>query len=82
MIRDWLALYLDWRLTLSKADKLSWDHSPLVHQLVEAVLAISSWLTEDNRTGFNSSPQSHALTRDPLAVALHVKLLDVCREFQ
>ncbi len=51
-----------------------------MHQLIERVLSISAWLTEDYWASFDS--QSDTVSGDTLTVAFHVKLLNVGREFQ
>lgn len=67
-------------LRLGEADELRRNHAALVHQLVEAVLAIRAGLTENQRTSFNIFVKSGALESDSLSIAFHVELLDVCRE--
>ena len=65
-------------LRASEANELCGNHSTLVHQLVEAVLAVGSRLSEDYRSRLGS--QSGALQTNCLPVALHVELLNVCGE--
>ena len=54
------------------------DVGALVQQLIEAVLAVGSGLTEDHRAGRIADGFAEAV--DALAVGLHVQLLQVRRE--
>ena len=82
MIRHRLAINLDWVLGLRVPDELSGDHPTLVHQLVETVLSICPGLTKDDGASFDSWAQADAVTGDTLAIAFHIKLLNVCGELQ
>ena len=73
---------VDRSLGLRKSDELGCDHTPLMHQLVEAVLAVSPWLAENDRARVDTLVETNAVLRARLAVALHVELLDVRWEAQ
>ena len=51
-----------------------------MHQLIEAVLAISTRLTKNDRTGVDTFIQSQARLRARLAIALHIELLNMSWE--
>jgi hypothetical protein len=65
---------------MSKPNKFSWNHSSLVHQLIETVLAICSRFAKDNRASLDSRSKSDTIPSHTLTIGLHIKLLDVCRE--
>ena len=48
MIVDYFRGIVKRRLRLREADELGRDGATLVHELVEAVLSIGAWLTEDD----------------------------------
>ena len=68
MIGDWLSCECHWCLGMSKADKFSWNHSSLVHQLVETVLAIGPGLTKDNRASLYPRGKPDTLPSDPFTI--------------
>lgn len=67
-------------LRLGEADEFSGDHSTLVHQLIETVLAISAWFSENN--GTSMVRESLSLQSDSFTVGFHIKLLNVGWESQ
>lgn len=80
MVRDWLSCNIHGGLRMSKTNKFSWNHSSLVHKLVETVLAISSGLTKDNRTSLDPRCKPDTITSDPFPIRLHIQLLNVSGE--
>src|SRR5690606_28939224 len=66
-------------VTLTKSDEIAGDElRPLMNQLVEGMLSVGAWFTPDDGACFISD--SGAVTCHPLAVALHVELLQISRE--
>ena len=82
MVGNDLVAIVDRSLGRSEADKLCRDSSALVHQLIEAVLAICSGLAENDRTSVHSIVEPGSILAASLTIALHVKLLNVGRESQ
>ena len=72
MIRDRLAINLDWVLGPRVPDEFSRDHPALVHQLVETVLTVGPGLTKDDGTSFDAWSQADTVTCDTLAIAFHI----------
>lgn len=68
------------RLGRRKADKFSGDGAALMHQLVETVLAVGAWLTEDDRASVHARCESLAFKSDTLSIAFHIKLLNMSWE--
>lgn len=62
-----------WRL--AESDELGRNDASLVHELVEGVLAVGAGLSEDDLSGLEG--EHNAIDVHSLAIALHVKLLDV-----
>ena len=48
-----------------------------MHELVETVLTVGTWLSKDDRTCFDALSISDSSHIDTLAIAFHVDLLDV-----
>mmetsp|Transcript_17835 Transcript_17835/g.42034 ORF Transcript_17835/g.42034 Transcript_17835/m.42034 type:complete len:298 (+) Transcript_17835:1005-1898(+) len=70
---------LDSRLGVHRREEVAGDQlSALVNQLVKSMLAVRSWLTPNDRAGRGAD--GLPLPGDSLSVALHVPLLQVCRE--
>ena len=67
-------------LRLSETNELGCDSATLVHQLIETMLAIRSWFTQNDRAGVNAFIEADSALAASLTIALHVKLLDVSRE--
>ena len=82
MIGDGLTLKFHGGLRFSEANKLCGDNPTLMHQLIEAVLPVGARFTKDNGSGFDPGPESDTFSRDTLSITFHVKLLDMCWEFQ
>ena len=80
VVVDDFSVKLDWCLGLGEANELSWDHSALVHQLVEAVLSVGAWLSEDDWTTIDAFIVANVVSSHGLTIALHVALLDVGSE--
>ena len=51
-----------------------------MHQLVKTVLAVRSWLAENNWSCMNTLVQSNTSGRTGFPITIHVKLLDVSWE--
>ena len=71
-------VHVDLRLRVS--DKLGRNNTTLMHQLIEGMLAIRARLSKDNRPGWDG--KRHSSDSHTLAVAFHVKLLNVRWETQ
>lgn len=69
-------------LGLGESNELGWNDTPLVHELVEAVLTIGAWLSENDWTSVQALSESGSLERHSLSIALHVELLNMGRESQ
>ena len=82
MVRDDLRIVINWRLRFCEANELSCDRAALVHQLVEAMLSISAWLSKDYWSSVDISIETSSIFSARLAVALHIELLDVSWESQ
>ena len=67
-------------LGFSEANEFCGHDSPLVHQLVKAVLSICARLSKNDWTSVHSIVKSGSILSDCFAVAFHIKLLDVSRE--
>lgn len=79
MIGHRLFVDLKGSLGLTEPDELAGYHPALVQQLIEAVLAVGTRLTEIDHSRVIA--QRLSLQVDPLAVALHVELLNMGNEF-
>ena len=77
MVRDWLSRNIHGGLRMCKTYKFSWNHSSLVHKLVETVLAIGSGLTKDNRPSLDPRSKPDTFTSDAFTIRLHIQLLNV-----
>eukprot|EP00981_Chlorochromonas_danica_P015880 scaffold14720_cov172-Ochromonas_danica.AAC.5 len=62
----------------SEPNELRRHHTPLMDQLIERVLAISAWFSEDDLAAVEG--QDRAIRADALAIALHIQLLDMRSE--
>ena len=67
-------------LRLSETNELGCDSTTLMHQLVEAMLAIRSGFSQDDRSGVNAFIKADTSLADSLSIALHIELLNVGRE--
>ena len=67
------------KLALLKADELKRnDIRALMEQLIEGMLSVGSWLTEDNRTGYIAYRLTEAVYG--FTIGFHITLLKMCRE--
>ena len=82
MIRDWLTFNAYRILRFSEADELCGDDPSLMHQLVETVLSVRSWLTKDDWACFDSWSKAYSLTSHSFSIAFHVELLNVGWKFK
>jgi len=80
VIRHWLTFHIYWRLRLGVSDKLSWNSATLMHQLVETVLSVGSWLTENYWATVDTLCISDTVPRHSLSIAFHITLLDMSWE--
>ena len=78
MVGDYLTFSGERILALAEADEVARNHATLMNQLIEAVLAVGARLTEINFACVEG--KRGAVHGNPLAVGLHVDLLDVGRE--
>jgi hypothetical protein len=69
MVGHNLAREIDRLLGADDANELTWHHPALMDELVERVLAICSWLSKINLSGFESKPLP--MNVHTLAIALH-----------
>lgn len=53
-----------------------------MHKLIETVLSIGSWLSEDDGSAVDTLVKWNTLSGDNLTIALHITLLDVRWESQ
>jgi hypothetical protein len=67
-------------LRFCEANKFCGNSAALMHQLVEAVLAVGARLTKDNWAGMDTSSESLAFKSHTLTIAFHIKLLNMSRE--
>lgn len=77
MICDGFPIKLDRGLRFGESNELSRDHPSLVHQLIEAVLTVGAWFSEDDRASINTFGIPGPINSNSLAIAFHVNLLDV-----
>ena len=80
MVGDYFFRGIFGSLRFGKSDELSRDGSSLMHQLVETVLPVGARLSENDRSSFNPIRESGSVHSYTFSIALHIKLLDVCRE--
>ncbi len=79
MTADWLAFYTERLLGFGKTDEFNGNDSTLVQELEETVLTICSRLAKIHHSCLVIDLFS--LCVDSLAVAFHIKLLNVWGEF-
>ena len=82
MIGNNFVIFADRILGLGETDELSCDFSTLMHQLIETVLSVRPWFTENDWAGFDSWVQTDASLRHSFTIAFHLKLLDMRWESQ
>ena len=71
--------YICTHLVVLKSDKLKrYDVCSLMQELIEGMLSICSWLSEDNRS-LSHNLQAHR-NGYRFSVRFHIKLLQMCRE--
>lgn len=77
MICDSFILKVNMALRLNESNELSRNNPSLMHELIEAVLAIGAWFTEDDGAAFYARTISDSLLGYTLAIAFHVYLLNM-----
>merc|ERR1712187_218860 len=65
-------------LGCSETNEIRWNRTALVHQLVERMLPICARFTKVDGTGCCGT--FCAIHLNPLSIAFHVQLLDVCNK--
>lgn len=80
MICDNFISKVDVGLRLGESNELRRDDSALMHQLVEAVLAIGPWFTKDDWTCLDAWSISHSSLGHAFSITFHIQLLDMSGE--
>ena len=75
MTANWFAFEGEGLLRFCESNEFDWDHSSLVEQLEETMLAIGAWFSEINNCSLVVDFFSFSV--DSLSVAFHVQLLNV-----
>ena len=76
MIRNYFRIFTNRILGLGVPNKFRSNWSTLVHELIETMLSICTWLSKDNWASFYST-KANSFYRNTFAITLHLKLLDV-----
>jgi len=77
MVGDGFRCVIHGHLRRCVANEFSGNRPALMHQLVEAVLAIGTWLTKDDRTSMDTSIEPCAILCARLSITLHIELLNM-----
>lgn len=62
MVVDDLSLKFYWSLRLGETNEFSRNDAALVHQLVEAVLTVGTWLTKNDGASLDASFKSNSIS--------------------